>query len=104
MAEIYDYYPQSIQDYIAQFTQQEPPPSGSGPQRRRASSNSWDDAIGEAGEIADEVFEAFAEQARSAVSSRISKEALFHTSIFACKLALYVIVRIGSDHGLYGHF
>ena len=66
--------------------------------------SSWDDAINEASDIADEVFDAFAEQMKAAVSSKLSKEIAFNCGIFACKLALYTRVRVGSDHGLYGHF
>ena len=66
--------------------------------------SSWDDAINEASDIADEVLDAFAEQMKNAVSSKLSREVAFNCGVFACKLALYVILRVGSDHQLYGHF
>lgn len=66
--------------------------------------SSWDDAINEASDIADEVFDAFAEQMKAAVSSKLSKEIAFNCGVFACKLALYVILRLGNERNLYGHF
>lgn len=66
--------------------------------------SSWDDAINEASDIADEVFDAFAEQMKNAVSSKLTKEIVFNLGIFLAKLSIYTIIRVGSDHGLYGHF
>ena len=99
-----DNWENTLQEYIAQMSQDNVPPQGTPCRKRRPGRSSWDDAINEAGDIADEVFDAFAEQMKAAVSSKLSKEIAFNCGIFACKLSLYTIVRVGSDHGLYGHF
>lgn len=99
-----DNWENTLQEYIAQMSQDSPPPQGTPYRKRRPGMSSWDDAINEASDIADEVFDAFAEQMKAAVSSKISKEITFHCLVFACKLALFCVIRVGGDHGLYGHF
>lgn len=107
MATVYQYpddFTQTLQEYIYHMSQDSPPSQGTPYRKRRPGMSNWDDAINEASDIADEVFDAFAEQMKNAVSSKLTKEIAFNCGIFACKLALYTIVRVGSDHGLYGHF
>ena len=47
---------------------------------------------------------AFAEQMKNAVGSKLTKEVAFNCGVFACKLMLYVILRLGNERNLYGHF
>ncbi len=101
MPQIYG-YPDDLQAYITRMSQSGSPPGSSG-YRSRVPSSDWDDVIGETGEIADEVFSAFAEQARTHIDSRLAQECLYNCAIFLCRLSLYLVLRIGSDRGL-GHF
>lgn len=107
MAAVYEYpdeFTQTLQEYISHMSQDTPPPQGTPYRKRRPGMSSWDDAINEASDIADEVFDAFAEQMKNAVSSKLTKEIVFNLGIFLAKLSIYTIIRVGSDHGLYGHF
>ena len=103
MSRVYDYYSGGIEEYISRMGGSEGYPTGGGNRDRRGAFV-CDENMEQTDELVENVFTAFAEQARETLDNPLVLEIAYHVGIFIFQLGIFLIVRAGSQKGITGHF